>query len=57
VGLGGIGVSRGGDWNGSVLYLRLLLCLIQDDIKFALFLRQADAQSRQEFDTQNSENR
>jgi len=56
VGLGGIGVSRGGNWRGSVPYLRLILCLTQDDIKFA-FLRRADAQSRQELDGQNSENR
>ena len=56
VGLGGIGVSRGGNWRGSVPYLRLILCLTQDDIKFA-FLRRADAQSRQELDARNSENR
>jgi hypothetical protein len=56
LGLGGIGVSRGGNWRGSVPYLRLILCLTQDDIKFA-FLRRADAQSRQELDARNSENR
>jgi hypothetical protein len=56
VGLGGIGVSRGGNWRGSVPYLRLILCLTQDDIKFA-FLRRADAQSRRELDARNSENR
>jgi hypothetical protein len=57
VGLGGIGVSSGrGNWRGSVPYLRLILCLTQDDIKFA-FLRRADAQSRQELDARNSENR
>jgi hypothetical protein len=57
VGLGGIGVSRGGNWHGSVPYLRFIVCLTQDDIKFALLLRRADAQSRQELDGQNSENR
>jgi len=31
VGLGGIGVSRGGNWRGSVPYLRLILCLTQDE--------------------------
>ena len=56
LGLGGTGVSRGGNWRGSVPYLRLILCLTQDDIKFA-FLRRADAQSRQELDARNSENR
>lgn len=56
LGLGGIGVSRGGNWRGSVPYLRVILCLMQDDIKFA-FLRRADAQSRQELDARNSENR
>ena len=56
LGVGGTGVSRGGNWRGSVPYLRLILCLTQDDIKFA-FLRRADAQSRQELDARNSENR
>jgi hypothetical protein len=56
VGLGGIGVSRGGNWRGSVPYLRVVLCLTQDDIKHA-FLRRADAQSRQELDARYSENR
>jgi hypothetical protein len=57
VGLGGIGVSRGDNWRGSVpYYLRLILCLTQDDIKFVL-KRRADAQSRQKLEAGNSENR
>ena len=56
LGLGGTGVSRGGNWRGSVPYLRLILCLTQDDIKFA-FLRRADVHSCQESDARNSENR
>jgi hypothetical protein len=54
LGLGG--VSRGGNWRGSVPYLRVILCLTQDNIKLA-FLRRADAHSRQELDARNSENR
>lgn len=55
--LGLTGVTRGGrHWWTNVPYLRLILCLTQDDIKFA-FLRRADAQSRQELDARNSQNR
>ena len=56
LGLGGVGVSRGGNWRGSIPYLHLILCLTQDDIKFA-FMRRADAQSHQELDARNLENR
>jgi len=54
LGLGG--VSRGGNWRGCVQYLRVIMCLTQDNIKLA-FLRRADTQSRQELDARNSENR
>ena len=40
--LGGIGVGRGGIWRGIVPYLRVIMCLTQDNIK-PVFLRQADA--------------
>ena len=54
LGLGG--VSRGGNWRGYVPYLRVIMCLTQDNIKLA-FLRRADTQSRQELDARNPENR
>ena len=54
--LGLSGVSRGGNWRGNVPYLRIIMTLTQDNIKVA-FLRRADAQSRQELDARNSENR
>ena len=56
LGLGSLGVSRGGQWRGSVPFLRLTLCLTQDDIKHA-FLTRARARSRQELDARNLENR
>jgi hypothetical protein len=46
----------GGSWRGSVPYLRLILCLIEDDIK-AKYLRRGDTLSRQELDGRNSEQR
>jgi hypothetical protein len=54
LGLGG--VSRGGNWRGCVQYLRVIMCLTQDNIKLA-FLRRADVHSCQESDARNSENR
>ena len=42
LGLGGRGVSRGGNWRGIVPYLCVIMGLTQDDIKLA-FLRRADA--------------
>jgi hypothetical protein len=56
LGLGGLGVSRGGQWRGSVPYLRLILCFTEDDIRHA-FLTRARARSRQELDARSSENR
>jgi hypothetical protein len=55
LGLGGIGVGTGGHWRGIVPYLRVIMCLTQDDIKLA-FLMRVDARSQQELDAQNSEN-
>ena len=56
LGLGGLGASRGGQWRGSVPYLRLILCFTEDDIRHA-FLTRARARSRQELDARSSENR
>jgi hypothetical protein len=46
----------GGSWRGSVPYLRLILCLLEDDIK-EKYLRRGDTMSRQELDGRNSEQR
>ena len=56
LGLDGLGASRGGQWRGSVPYLRLILCFTEDDIRHA-FLTRARARSRQELDARSSENR
>jgi hypothetical protein len=45
-----------GKWQGNVPYLRVILCPTDDDVK-QLFLRRADAMSRQELDARNSNNR
>ena len=53
------GTSSGGEgrnWQGLVPYLRLIMCLIQDNVK-CLFLTRANARSRQELDSRNSVNR
>jgi hypothetical protein len=42
LGLGGRGVSRGGNWREIVPYLRVIMRFTQNDIKLA-FLRRADA--------------
>jgi hypothetical protein len=47
-------VRQGGQWRGLVPYMRLIMCLTQDDVKSA-FLRRADARTRQELDARNSE--
>ena len=41
-------------WRGSIPYLRLIMCLTQDNVK-CLFLTRADSQSRQQQDARNSE--
>ncbi|KAI2512413.1 hypothetical protein MHU86_2075 [Fragilaria crotonensis] len=46
----------GGRWRGSVPYLRVMMCLTQDQVK-ALFLTSADVQTRQELDARHSERR
>jgi hypothetical protein len=43
-------------WRGAVPYLRLIMCLIQDDVK-ALYLARADRRSRRQLDGRNSEQR
>ena len=43
----------GGEWRGCIPYMRLFLCLTQDDIKSA-FLRRADARTCHELDACNS---
>ena len=47
---------QSGQWRGAIPYMRLIMCLIQDDIKSS-FLRRADARTRQELDARNSEAR
>lgn len=55
--IGDSGRGGGGrSWRGLVPYLRLIMCLIQDDVK-CLFLTRANARSRQELDSRNSVNR
>ena len=43
-------------WRGPLPYLRLMLCLIQDDVRSA-YLRRSDVLTRQELDARNSESR
>lgn len=45
-----------GHWRGSVPYLRLIMCLTQDNVK-CLFLTRANSRSRQELDARNSDRR
>jgi hypothetical protein len=45
-----------GHWRGSVPYLRLIMCLTQDNVKL-LFLTRANSRSRQELDARNSNSR
>jgi hypothetical protein len=45
-----------GHWRGSVPYLRLIMCLTQDNVK-CLFLTRANSRSRQELDAHNSDSR
>ena len=49
----GSGGGRG-HWRGSVPYLRIIMCLTQDNVK-CLFLTRADTRSRQEIDARNSD--
>jgi hypothetical protein len=50
------GVLGGGgrNWRGNVPYLRVIMCLTQDNVK-RLFLARANARSRQELDARNSQ--
>ena len=50
------GNGRGSNWRGCVPYLRVIMCLTQDNVK-SLFLTRADGMSRQQLDAHNSENR
>lgn len=56
------GVQRGtssggrGHWRGSVPYLRIIMCLTQDNVK-CLFLTRANSRSRQQLDARNCDNR
>ena len=49
----GSGGGRG-HWRGLVPYLRIIMCLTQDNVK-CLFLTRADTRSRQEIDARNSD--
>ena len=44
------------NWRGTVPYLRVILCLTDDNVK-RLFLNRANARTRYELDGRNSENR
>ncbi|KAI2497963.1 hypothetical protein MHU86_16514 [Fragilaria crotonensis] len=47
--------QTGGQWRGSIPYMRLIMCLTEDDIK-AAFLRRADTrQTRHQLDARNSD--
>lgn len=48
------GGGGGRNWRGSVPYLRVIMCLTQDNVK-ALFLARANTRSRQELDARNSQ--
>ncbi|KAI2489342.1 hypothetical protein MHU86_25255 [Fragilaria crotonensis] len=46
--------QTGGQWRGSIPYMRLIMCLTEDDIK-AAFLRRADTRTRHQLDARNSD--
>ncbi len=48
------GSGGGGNWRGSIPYLRVIMCLTQDDVK-SLFLARANTRSLQELDARNSQ--
>jgi hypothetical protein len=52
------GTSSGGrgHWRGSVPYLRIIMCLTQNNVK-CLFLTRANSRSRQQLDARNCDNR
>ena len=52
----GGGGRGGGNWRGAVPYLRMIMCLTEDNAK-SLFLTRADSLSQQELDAHNSQNR
>jgi hypothetical protein len=45
-----------GHWHGFMPYLRLIMCLMQDNVK-CLFLTRANSRSRQELDARSSDSR
>lgn len=53
-GIDGGGGRGGRNWRGIVPYLRVIMCLTQDNVK-RLFLARADTRSRQELDARNSD--
>ena len=46
----------GGAWRGNVPYMRIIMCLTEDDVK-ALFLARANGLSRLELDARNCDSR
>ena len=46
----------GGAWRGNVPYMRIIMCLTEDDVK-ALFLARANGLSRSELDARNCDSR
>ena len=47
--------QAGWQWRGRIPYMRLMLCLTEDDAIKAAFLRRADARTRLELDARNSD--
>jgi hypothetical protein len=52
----GVNRTRGRNWRGVVPYLRIIMCLTEDNVK-SLYLTRADTRSRQELDARNSDTR
>jgi hypothetical protein len=52
----GGGSAGGRKWRGVVPYLRIIMCLTEDNVK-CLYLTRANARSRQELDARNSDTR
>ena len=49
-------IRQSGHWVGKLPYLRLILCVVEDDIKYH-FLHRADVMTRPQLDARNSESR
>jgi hypothetical protein len=47
----------GGAWRGNVSYMRIIMCLTEDDVVKALFLARANGLSSSELDARNCDSR